>query len=610
MTDFQSPFEVETPAGAEGWERLYPYYAVFSEDRRDFEEPKFWFHDSMHYPDPMYPFDLLMPENTWLVLNQNTTKVFVVPTALGLDHRVVNGYVYVSPTMITDPVEIERRAAHFNPRAGHYFENWDEIYEKWVDKAKDCRARLAAIEFTQLPAMEAEEVVTQSRELTSGFKLTRNYNELLENVTEMAYLHFEMLGLGYGAYMVFREFCQTAFPGISDQTVAKMVAGIDILMFRPDDELRKLARLGVELGLVEELTSGGDVETVLAAVGAAPRGAEWITALETAKDPWFWFSTGAGLTHPERAWIDDMSIPFGVLETYVEKLGRGQEIDRPLDVVEAERDRIAAEYRELLGSDDDKAAFEGLVALARTVYPFVENHNFYAEHQHYSLFWNKVRELGAVFVAHGFLEDAEDVFFLQRHEVPPALNDMITGWATETPDRGAYWRREVAERKRIMDGLRAWSPPPALGVTPDEITEPFMVMLWGITEDTVNRWRNAGDASSSVLEGIAAAPGVAEGLARVITSPAQLGEVLDGEILVCPITAPSWAPVFSRIGAAVSDIGGIMAHAAIVSREYGLPAVVGTGFGTKRIKTGQRIRVDGTNGTVTILEGATTDGAS
>ena len=601
MTDFQSPFEVETPAGAEGWERLYPYYAVFSEDRRDFEEPKFWFHDSMHYPDPMYPFDLLMPENTWLVLNQNTTKVFVVPTALGLDHRVVNGYVYVAPTMITDPAEIERRAAYFNPRAGHYFENWDEIYAKWVDKAKDCRARLAQIEFTPLPSVEADEVVTQSRELTSGFRLQRNYNELLENVTEMAYLHFEMLGLGYGAYMVFREFCGKAFPGISDQTVAKMVAGIDILMFRPDDELRKLARLGVELALVDQLTSGGDVETVLAAVGSAPRGAEWLAALEQAKDPWFWFSTGAGLTHPERAWIDDMSIPFSVVKTYVEMLGRGEDIERPLDQVETERDRITAEYHELLASDDDKTAFDGLVALARTVYPFVENHNFYAEHQHYSLFWNKVRELGAVFVAQSFLEDAEDVFFLQRHEVHPALNDMITGWATETPDRGAYWRREVAERKRIMDGLRAWSPPPALGVVPEEITEPFMVMLWGITDDTVKRWLNAGDASSNVLEGIAASPGVAEGLARVITSPTQLGEVLDGEILVCPITAPSWAPVFNRIGAAVSDIGGIMAHAAIVSREYGLPAVVGTGFGTKRIKTGQRVRVDGTNGTVTIL---------
>jgi pyruvate,water dikinase len=88
----------------------------------------------------------------------------------------------------------------------------------------------------------------------------------------------------------------------------------------------------------------------------------------------------------------------------------------------------------------------------------------------------------------------------------------------------------------------------------------------------------------------------------VIATVEELDQVETGEILVCPITAPSWAPVFARIKAAVSDVGGIMAHAAIVSREYGLPAVVGTGFGTKTIKSGQRIRVDGDNGVVTILD--------
>lgn len=602
MTGFQNPFHVDTPEGAEGWERLYPYYAVFSEDRRAFEEPKFWFHDSMHYPEPMYPFDLLMPENTWLILNQNTTKVFVVPTALGLDHRVVNGYVYVSPTMITDPAEIERRAVYFHERATHYFDNWGTIYENWVNKATDCRERLGRIQFAPLPPVERAEVVTEHRELTSGFRLQRAYGELIENVNEMAYLHFEMLGLGYGAYMVFREFCQNAFPGIGDQTVAKMVAGIDILMFRPDDELRKLARLATELGLQQHLTSGRAPQSIIAAVEGAPGGEEWLAALEHAKDPWFWFSTGAGLVHTDRAWIDDLSIPFSAIKTYVEKLERGEEIDRPLAGVEQERDRIAAEYRELLATDADRRAFDELVGLARAVYPFVENHNFYAEHQHYSLFWNKVRELGAVFASHGFFDDAEDIFYLQRHEVPPALTDLIIGWATETPDRRSYWQREITERKEIMAALRAWSPPPALGVVPDEISEPFMVMLWGITDDTIARWQKADDADSRVLEGIAAAPGVAEGVARVILSASQLGEVQDGEILVCPITAPSWAPVFSRIGAAVSDIGGIMAHAAIVSREYGLPAVVGTGFGTKRITTGQRVRVDGTQGTVTILD--------
>jgi pyruvate,water dikinase len=137
------------------------------------------------------------------------------------------------------------------------------------------------------------------------------------------------------------------------------------------------------------------------------------------------------------------------------------------------------------------------------------------------------------------------------------------------------------------------------------VTEAATVMLWGITTEMVQQWLGAQDGDGrgdgdGQLRGFAASPGVVEGPARVITAVDQLGEVQSGEILVCPITAPSWAPVFVKIKGAVSDIGGIMSHAAIVSREYGLPAVVGTGFGTKQIQTGQRIRVDGNTGVVSL----------
>ena len=95
-----------------------------------------------------------------------------------------------------------------------------------------------------------------------------------------------------------------------------------------------------------------------------------------------------------------------------------------------------------------------------------------------------------------------------------------------------------------------------------------------------------------------------EGRARVLLRVDQLGELEEGEILVAPVTSPSWTPVFHRIAAAVLDIGGIMCHAAIVAREYGLPAVVGTGTGTKTIKTGDRLHVDADTGVVTILDPA------
>ena len=100
---------------------------------------------------------------------------------------------------------------------------------------------------------------------------------------------------------------------------------------------------------------------------------------------------------------------------------------------------------------------------------------------------------------------------------------------------------------------------------------------------------------------MAASPGTVEGRARVLRSADDLGLIEQGEILVAPVTAPSWAPVFGKIRATVTDIGGMMSHAAIVCREYGLPAVTGTGNATTSIKTGQMLRVDGSTGEVTIL---------
>jgi pyruvate, water dikinase len=149
--------------------------------------------------------------------------------------------------------------------------------------------------------------------------------------------------------------------------------------------------------------------------------------------------------------------------------------------------------------------------------------------------------------------------------------------------------------------LAGQPPVPALNNPPEVITEPFTIMLFGITSEAIKRWLVA-DKPGADVTGMAAAPGIVEGIARVLRSPDQLGELKKGEILVTPVTAPSWAPVFGKIGGAVTDIGGMMSHAAIVCREYGLPAVTGTGNASTKIKTGQRLRVDGNTGTVTILE--------
>jgi pyruvate,water dikinase len=182
----------------------------------------------------------------------------------------------------------------------------------------------------------------------------------------------------------------------------------------------------------------------------------------------------------------------------------------------------------------------------------------------------------------------------------------MLAWASGgEPLGGPHFQPIIAERKRLLAALRDWSPPPALGPMPEALNDPAVKMLWGITAETIQAWARAaagGADDEKELRGYAASPGVVEGVARVVRDVNQIGQVREGEILVCPVTAPSWAPVFGKIKAAVSDIGGTMSHAAIVAREYGMPAVVGTGQATSRITTGQRVLVDGDRGVVRVLD--------
>ncbi len=212
-----------------------------------------------------------------------------------------------------------------------------------------------------------------------------------------------------------------------------------------------------------------------------------------------------------------------------------------------------------------------------------------------------MRELSRMLMNQGFWKNPDDMFFLNRNEVRDALFDYGSAWAVGgRPTGPLYWPQEIERRREIHAALCSAPPQQAFNEPPETITEPFTIMLFGITTKQVNSWLKGAD-NASALSGVGASPGVAEGLARVIRSADELDTVREGEILVAPITAPSWAPVFGKIRAAVTDIGGMMSHAAIVCREYGLPAVTATGSGSKTIKTGQRLRVDGSTGEVTII---------
>ena len=132
--------------------------------------------------------------------------------------------------------------------------------------------------------------------------------------------------------------------------------------------------------------------------------------------------------------------------------------------------------------------------------------------------------------------------------------------------------------------------------TASQLAFPYLVN-WGYPE----RFHQEQSADQRQVSGIAASPGVVEGIARVVMTVDEFDEVAEGDILVCQMTNPAWVVLFTKIAGLVTDTGGTTSHPAVLAREFGIPAVIGTSVATQRITTGDRIRVDGSAGTVEIL---------
>ena len=595
---FPLPSAIADVAGAEGWASMYPPFTRFQPE----DDGKFWFYNSMHFPEPIPAFDALTSEVPYTAIGANTARLFVFPTTLGIEHRIVNGRVYITANPVTDPDEVARRLEVFQRRAGYYYEHWDRLYGEWKERMAALIGELEAVEVPELGEMDDEDVVTSGRGYASNHLVRERFHRCIDLYSKMWHHHTELLMLGYGAYVVFFEFLTRAFPEMPEQAVARMVAGIDVIMYRPDEELKRLAAVAVELGLEDLFPEGAEPAAVFDGLaGRGEAGARWLVEYRASSVPWFYVSTGDGFYHHHRSWLDNPAVPFSALTRYVQRVRAGDDLRRPTDRLRAERDEVADRYRVLLSSEDERSAFDQMLGLCRTVFPYVEEHKFYCEHWFTTQFFAKLRDFGALLTRFGVLEDPEDVFQLQHYEIDQQLANVMLAWAAGSPPVGTdAVKATVAERKAMLEVLATWSAPPALGPVPEALNDPAVKLLWGITSQTVRRWAEAASDDERV-HGYAASPGVVEGVARVLASVNEIDRIETGEILVCPVTSPSWGPVFGKIKAAVSDSGGMMSHAAIVAREYGMPAVVGTGDATRRIRTGDRIRVDGDEGVVVLL---------
>ncbi len=608
---FPDPHDFQVPSELEGWDEMYPSHHLFSGDRAEWEKAQFWYQDKIHAPEPVPPLDLIFQEAWQIALSQYTTRVFCIPPAQGIAQRMVGCYMYICA--IAPPPEeiIGEKAGHFEKRVFYVFEHYDELWDKWLNKFRTLGEEMAAVQIPQeLPKFVADdEVLPAPTGCYVSYDLIESFDTLVNQMFKGWQYHFEMLNLTYLAYLMFADVARKLFPGISESAIGKMVAGAYVSMFRPEEELCRLARLAVSMREVSDvLKSDAPAEQKMADLQKLPDGKQWLEEYQKATDPWFYVSCGSGWFHHEGSWITNPDIPYSYIKGYVERLEKGETIERSLDEIEKQRDEIVAEYRKLIKTDEDRESFDGAYNTIRTIYKYAEDHLFWVEHWFHTIWFQKIREIGSLLVNNGMLNEVDDIFMFNRYEIPELLTEVATGWAlgVDIPMRGEYYKSKAQKRRNILKAAGEWNPTPALGVPPEEVAEPFTIMLWGITTDKVQEWLKgvdaAADADVSEIKGFASSAGVVEGPARVLKLLKDIVDLQPGEVLVCPSTNPSWAPVFTNIKAAVTDIGGLTSHAAIVCREYGVPSVTGCGLATQVIKTGDIVKVDGDTGVVTIVE--------
>ncbi len=610
---FPDPHEFKVPPELEGWEEMYPSHHLFSQDRAEWEKGQFWYQDKIHAPEPMPPLDLIFQEAWQISLSQYTTRVFCIPPAQGIAQRMVGCYMYICA--IPPPPEeiIGEKAALFEKRVFYVFEHYDELWDKWLSKFKALGQEMVAVKIPkELPKFVPEDqVIPAPTGCYASYDLIESFDKLVNQMFKGWQYHFEMLNLTYLAYLMYADVSRKLFPGISESAIGKMVAGAYVSMFRPEEELCRLARLAVSgSGVADVLKSDASVDQKIAELQKSSEGKYWLDEFEKAKDPWFYVSCGSGWFHHEGSWLTNLDIPYSYIKSYVERIEKGETIERSLDEIEKQRDEIVTEYRKLIKTDEDRKAFDDAYNTIRTIYRYAEDHLFWVEHWFHTIWFDKIRELGRILVDNGMLNEVDDIFMFNRYEIPQLLTELATGWAlgVDIPMRSESYKNTAAKRKKILDAAGKWNATPALGVPPEEVAEPFTIMLWGITTDKVKEWLKGVEGTSaedvSEIKGFAASAGIVEGPARVLKRLKDIVNLQPGEILVCPTTNPSWAPVFTNIKATVTDIGGLTSHAAIVCREYGVPSVTGTGVATAVIKTGDILKVDGDTGVVEIVKRA------
>jgi pyruvate,water dikinase len=526
----------------------------------------FWAWDKMHAPRPLSPLasDLIIPG----FAAGFTAAQAEFDSPLEFSCRMVNYYLYGSFHPIADETGAAQRAARYKDTLA---EKAPRVGDRWK---RDWEPRLVAA---------AERARTTDYSVMSDEEILATLDEYVRHMTDQWTIH----GRVNFVLVVTSRFCDFYQEVIKPSDPADAYQVLQGFETRSVDAARGLWRLSRFIrskpGLMNQFKAL-DATALVRSLETTTEGRDFLAELRHYLDEFGWRSD-AVYDIADVTWREDPSIPLAALQGYV---GLGDDADPDVMFVRGveTRERLLAEARAQLAHDPERLRnFEELYEAARHYLPLTENHAFWIDQMGVAIFRRFVLEIGRRLQERGILDVADEVFLLYRDELVDALRN------------GGPRQAVVARRRAEMAAWAQVDPPPTLGEPPPAADDPF---LDAVAVRLLGRVPPKANPDPNVLTGIGGSPGVVQGTARVLRSLAEATKLEDGDIMVCEMTLPPWTPLFSLVNGIVTDTGGALSHCAIVAREYGLPAVVGTLVGTTVITDGMTITVDGTKGTVRI----------
>ncbi len=558
---------------------LHPAYDLTFYEFDDEKDPKIYdvlLCDLVHGKPPFKPLYIGLGWYWYVFAISCAAETLHLPTTKGWDYRVRDGYPYIT-AMRTTEEEAKAREPIFREKIKPFIEDFDGVWNPFK---------------TELLQMYKE--AKESRGLREWDDIKKLSNiELLKFFLDFAFvinrregeIHMLMLVATYYINGLFQQMWHEIFKKEApiDPDFAKLMTGFEAQDSRVFRELWQLARKAVGMGLEDAFRTEDD-EAVLKDLEKSDEGKRWLKEYKEFLVEHGWRCERMH-AYDNPAWIEKPSLAIGRVKLLLsqESFAFDTEHDRHIQKREKTEkevlDRLPAEQKEWFGTLMKSAQKSGY---------WSEDHTYFCDFYVGAMGRWIVTEFGRRFAEAGCIDDAADIHFLHAYEIRKAA----------IPMGNVNLRPYVERRKEVWEKSYNLDPPPFYG----DIEKAQDVLRSDPTLSVSTQVPIVREELKADLYGAAAAPGVVEGVARVIMGADQLSELKEGEILVAPGTSAAWTVAFSFIKGLITDGGGALSHPVIMAREYGIPGVAGCVEGTQKIKTGQRVRIDGNLGVVYILD--------